>query len=267
MLRRAQLGIAAEHLRGGGDGRRIERFVAHRVRDLERRFAMLRFAEQVAHAAAAQVLPRDLEAIVRLDEQPQALVRVGPDVAEEDAPARVRAAPHAPAELMQLRESEALGMLDDHHRRVRHVDADLDHRRRDEHIDRAVAESAHGLVALGEKGKRPDVLLLSATPIPRSLALTVYGDLDVSTIDERPPGRVPVRTAWRTNKSRADVLAFLDAEIAKGRQAYIVYPVIEESETRDLKAATTMFKDLSGSNVAVTRDASCSINRVTSDWS
>ena len=99
--------------------------------------------------------------------------------------------------------------------------------------------------ALGEKGKRPDVLLLSATPIPRSLALTVYGDLDVSTIDERPPGRVPVRTAWRTNKSRADVLAFLDAEIAKGRQAYIVYPVIEESETRDLKAATTMFKDLS----------------------
>ena len=99
--------------------------------------------------------------------------------------------------------------------------------------------------ALGEKGKRPDVLLLSATPIPRSLALTVYGDLDVSTIDERPPGRVPVRTAWRTNKSRADVLAFLDAEIAKGRQAYIVYPVIEESETRDLKAATTMFKELS----------------------
>ena len=99
--------------------------------------------------------------------------------------------------------------------------------------------------ALGEKGKRPDVLLLSATPIPRSLALAVYGDLDVSTNDERPPGRVPVRTAWRTNKSRADVLAFLDAEIAKGRQAYIVYPVIEESETRDLKAATTMFKDLS----------------------
>jgi len=98
--------------------------------------------------------------------------------------------------------------------------------------------------ALGEKGKRPDVLLLSATPIPRSLALTVYGDLDVSTIDERPPGRVPVRTALRTNKSRADVLAFVDAEVAKGRQAYVVYPVIEESETRDLKAATTMYKQL-----------------------
>jgi len=98
--------------------------------------------------------------------------------------------------------------------------------------------------ALGEKGRRPDVLLLSATPIPRSLALTVYGDLDVSTLDERPPGRHPVKTAVRRGKARDGVLAFIDAEVGKGRQAYIVYPVIEESETRDLKAATTMYKQL-----------------------
>ena len=98
--------------------------------------------------------------------------------------------------------------------------------------------------ALGEKGERPDVLLLSATPIPRSLALTVYGDLDVSTLDERPPGRPPVRTVRRASSARDKVLSFVDEELASGRQAYIVYPVIEESETRDLKAATTMFTSL-----------------------
>jgi ATP-dependent DNA helicase RecG len=99
--------------------------------------------------------------------------------------------------------------------------------------------------ALGTKGERPDVLLMSATPIPRSLALTLYGDLDVSTLDERPPGRQPVRTALRPESSRARILQFVDREIEKGRQAYIVYPVIEESEKTDLKAATTMFATLS----------------------
>jgi ATP-dependent DNA helicase RecG len=98
--------------------------------------------------------------------------------------------------------------------------------------------------ALGEKGERPDVLLLSATPIPRSLALTMYGDLDVSTLDERPPGRLPIATAMRAESSRDRVLSFVDREIGKGRQAYIVYPVIEESEKTDLKAATTMFTHL-----------------------
>ena len=98
--------------------------------------------------------------------------------------------------------------------------------------------------ALGGKGERPDVLLLSATPIPRSLALTMYGDLDVSTLDERPPGRLPIQTALRPETGRARVLTFLDREVAKGRQAYIVYPVIEESEKIDLKAATTMFARL-----------------------
>jgi ATP-dependent DNA helicase RecG len=100
--------------------------------------------------------------------------------------------------------------------------------------------------ALGEKGERPDVLLLSATPIPRSLALTMYGDLDVSTLDERPPGRLPVHTAMRPESGRERVFGFIDREIAKGRQAYIVYPVIETSEKTDLKAATTMFARLQG---------------------
>ncbi|CAN5284162.1 ATP-dependent DNA helicase RecG [soil metagenome] len=99
--------------------------------------------------------------------------------------------------------------------------------------------------ALSAKGEGPDVLLLSATPIPRSLALTMYGDLDVSTLDERPPGRQPVTTVLRPESARERVLGFLDAELRKGRQAYIVYPVIEESEKTDLKAATTMYERLS----------------------
>jgi ATP-dependent DNA helicase RecG len=98
--------------------------------------------------------------------------------------------------------------------------------------------------ALGQKGESPDVLLLSATPIPRSLALTVYGDLDVSVIDERPPGRQPVTTVMRSESSRARVLEFVDREVEKGRQAYIVYPVIEESEKIDLKSATAMYATL-----------------------
>ena len=100
--------------------------------------------------------------------------------------------------------------------------------------------------ALGAKGEAPDVLLMSATPIPRSLALTLYGDLDLSILDERPPGRQPITTALRPERARARVLAFLDQELAAGRQAYIVYPVIEESEKTDLKAATTMFEMLAG---------------------
>ncbi|HTD62438.1 MAG TPA: ATP-dependent DNA helicase RecG [Gemmatimonadaceae bacterium] len=98
--------------------------------------------------------------------------------------------------------------------------------------------------ALGQKGESPDVLLLSATPIPRSLALTVYGDLDVSVIDERPPGRQPVTTVMRSESSRGRVLEFVDREVEKGRQAYIVYPVIEESEKLDLKSATAMYASL-----------------------
>jgi ATP-dependent DNA helicase RecG len=95
--------------------------------------------------------------------------------------------------------------------------------------------------ALATKGESPDVLLMTATPIPRSLALTLYGDLDVSLLDERLPGRQPITTALRPESARDRVLHFVDREIAKGRQAYVVYPVIEESEKTDLKAATTMF--------------------------
>jgi len=98
--------------------------------------------------------------------------------------------------------------------------------------------------ALGAKGEAPDVLLMSATPIPRSLALTLYGDLDLSILDERPPGRPPVTTALRRESSRGRVFQFIERQLAAGRQAYVVYPVIEESENSDLKAATTMAERL-----------------------
>ncbi len=98
--------------------------------------------------------------------------------------------------------------------------------------------------ALAAKGESPDVLLMTATPIPRSLALTLYGDLDLSLLDERPPGRQPITTALRPEVARVKVLEFVAREVGKGRQAYVVYPVIEESEKTDLKAATTMFEIL-----------------------
>jgi ATP-dependent DNA helicase RecG len=98
--------------------------------------------------------------------------------------------------------------------------------------------------ALIGKGVAPDVLLLTATPIPRSLALTLYGDLDVSTLRERPPGRGMVRTAVRRSNQRERVLEFVRSECGKGRQAYVVLPVIEESERADLRAASTMLETL-----------------------
>jgi ATP-dependent DNA helicase RecG len=108
---------------------------------------------------------------------------------------------------------------------------------------------------LGAKGDAPDVLLLSATPIPRSLALTLYGDLDLSILDERPPGRQPVVTAMRPASGRERVLTFVNRQLDEGRQAYIVYPVIAESEKTDLKAATTMFETLSAGAFAGRRVA------------
>ena len=88
----------------------------------------------------------------------------------------------------------------------------------------------------------PHVLVMTATPIPRTLAMTLYGDLDVSIIDELPPGRKPVKTVHRFDSSRNAVFAFLEEEIAKGRQVYIVYPLIEESTKGD--AASNPAKDL-----------------------
>ncbi len=106
-------------------------------------------------------------------------------------------------------------------------------------------EHRRALVEQGKKGEKPDVLLMSATPIPRSLALTMYGDLDVSVLDERPPGRQPVTTALRPENGRARVMAFINRQIDEGRQAYLVYPLIEESEKSALKAATKAFEELS----------------------
>ncbi len=88
-----------------------------------------------------------------------------------------------------------------------------------------------------EKGYKPDVLVLTATPIPRTLAMTVYGDLDVSVIDQMPPGRKPVRTFLLNNGQRGRAYQILRDELRSGRQAYIVYPLVEESEKTDLQAA------------------------------
>jgi ATP-dependent DNA helicase RecG len=93
---------------------------------------------------------------------------------------------------------------------------------------------------LRAKGLHPDVLVMTATPIPRTLALTTYGDLDVSVMREMPPGRQPIQTTARPESRRDEIYAFVRGEIEQGRQAYIVYPLIEESAKVDLKAATEM---------------------------
>jgi len=97
---------------------------------------------------------------------------------------------------------------------------------------------------LGNKGSIPDVLVMTATPIPRTLALTIYGDLNVSTIDELPPGRRAVKTAFLPRASRSKAYRFVRTEIEKGAQAYVICPLIEESENLDLQAAVTLHEDL-----------------------
>lgn len=81
----------------------------------------------------------------------------------------------------------------------------------------------------------PHILVMTATPIPRTLAMTIYGDLDISIIDELPPGRKPILTKHTFEKNRAQIIAFMQSEITKGRQVYVVYPLIEESENLDFK--------------------------------
>jgi ATP-dependent DNA helicase RecG len=98
---------------------------------------------------------------------------------------------------------------------------------------------------LRAKGLHPDVLVMTATPIPRTLALTTYGDLDVSIMREMPPGRHPISTTARPESRRDEVYAFVRREIEQGRQAYIIYPLVEESAKVDLKAATEMADHLS----------------------
>jgi ATP-dependent DNA helicase RecG len=95
----------------------------------------------------------------------------------------------------------------------------------------------------GENGAAPHVLVMTATPIPRTLALTLYGDLDLSVIDELPPGRTPIETLWVSDDRLLGVWESMRREIAKGRQAYVIYPVIEESK-QELKAATAEYERL-----------------------
>ncbi|MFQ5963655.1 MAG: ATP-dependent DNA helicase RecG [Candidatus Scalinduaceae bacterium] len=127
-------------------------------------------------------------------------------------------------------------------------------------IERDVEFKKLGLVVIDEQHKfgvmqrtylrqkslrhKPDVLVMTATPIPRTLSLTVFGDLDISIIDELPPGRTPVKTYRVTARKQSDAYKFIRKEINKGRQVFVVYPLVEESEKLDLKAATKEAKRL-----------------------
>ena len=118
-----------------------------------------------------------------------------------------------------------------------------------ENLGLAVVDEQHrfGVLQRAEikkRGLNPDILVMTATPIPRSLAMTVYGDLDVSIIDELPPGRTPVKTVVLGEDQRAGVYKGMEREIDLGRQVYVVYPLVEESEKIDLKAATKEFERL-----------------------
>ena len=97
---------------------------------------------------------------------------------------------------------------------------------------------------LRARGFNPDVLVMTATPIPRSLAMTIYGDLDVSVIDELPPGRTPIETKVYGEDQRLEVKRLIAREVRSGRQVYVVYPLVEESERMDLRDATKRFEYL-----------------------
>lgn len=98
--------------------------------------------------------------------------------------------------------------------------------------------------ALLRKGSSPHVLVMTATPIPRTLSLTIYGDLDVSIMDEMPPGRKPVMTYWVTSKKREKVYEFVKNRVSQGEQAYVICPLIEESDVLEAEAATELFEEL-----------------------
>jgi len=97
---------------------------------------------------------------------------------------------------------------------------------------------------LKRKGDNPDILVMTATPIPRTLSMTVFGDLSLSVIDELPPGRTPIDTRIAREARRKEVYDAVRQEVAKGRQAYVIYPLVEESEKSDLKAAVQMAEHL-----------------------
>ncbi|MDR3581461.1 MAG: ATP-dependent DNA helicase RecG [Oryzomonas sp.] len=98
---------------------------------------------------------------------------------------------------------------------------------------------------LRKKGANPDILVMTATPIPRTLAMTLFGDLSLSVIDELPPGRTPVATRIAFESRRPQVYATIREEVCQGRQAYVIYPLVEETEKSDLKAASQMAEHLS----------------------
>lgn len=97
---------------------------------------------------------------------------------------------------------------------------------------------------LREKGQKPDVLFMTATPIPRTLAITAYGEMDVSIIDEMPAGRIPIETRWIRPPQIDTVLEWMKTELAAGHQAYVICPLIEESEALDVKNATEIFEHM-----------------------
>ena len=97
---------------------------------------------------------------------------------------------------------------------------------------------------LKRKGNNPDILVMTATPIPRTLSMTVFGDLSLSVIDELPPGRTPIETRIARESRRSEVYAVVREEVKKGRQAYVIYPLVEETEKSDLKAAVQMAEHL-----------------------
>lgn len=98
---------------------------------------------------------------------------------------------------------------------------------------------------LREKGWRPDVLFMTATPIPRTLAITAYGEMDVSIIDELPAGRIPIETRWVLPKQLDATLSWAKSELAKGHQMYVICPLIEESESLDVENAVKIYEELS----------------------
>jgi ATP-dependent DNA helicase RecG len=106
-------------------------------------------------------------------------------------------------------------------------------------------EGARGSTS-GAAPAEPDVLVMTATPIPRTLALTLYGDLDLSVLDELPPGRTPIATHCVSDEKSPKVWEFVRKQVAAGHQAYVVYPVIAENEENEVKAAVKMYRELSG---------------------
>jgi ATP-dependent DNA helicase RecG len=111
-------------------------------------------------------------------------------------------------------------------------------------IDEQHKFGVHQRLLLPKKGANPDILIMTATPIPRTLALTLYGELDISTIHDLPAGRRPIKTYCVGEAKRQDAYRFIEKQLSRGRQAYIVYPIIEESASLDVRAACQMYKRL-----------------------